>query len=236
MLKTSVVTVCLNNSSGVEATLKSLSKLSHKPCEILIIDGGSTDDTASVVEKYKSSLPIIFSSEKDKGIYDAMNRGRSLCRGELIHYLNSGDQVFGEPYYGLLGPCKLVYLLSEGEKSLKLPQPTLIWPGYCHQAVIFPREHAEYDCRFPMCADLELIMRLFRSAKKLPFGCVIGGILFDVTGISSTKKCRRDLEQLRIFAQRRAFFLWSIQFIKFIFRALINSLKISEKAFGKKWL
>ncbi|MEO1945528.1 MAG: hypothetical protein ABGY11_14595, partial [Candidatus Thioglobus sp.] len=68
-----------------------------------VVDGGSTKSTIdNILEEFSIKLPqLTIISEPDKGIYDAMNKGHNLAKGKLIHYLNSGDTVFGDPYFNL---------------------------------------------------------------------------------------------------------------------------------------
>lgn len=87
----SIVTVTLNCKEDLIKTIISLRKQKFKNFEYIIIDGGSSDGTLEVI---KSNLDIIdnWKSEKDKGIYDAMNKGIDLCNGRYIGMLNAGDQ------------------------------------------------------------------------------------------------------------------------------------------------
>ena len=87
----SIITVVLNAKDDLEETIKSLRNQSFKDFEYIIIDGGSTDGTIEVIKK---NLDIInkWKSEKDLGIYDAMNKGINLCEGSYIGMLNSGDK------------------------------------------------------------------------------------------------------------------------------------------------
>src|SRR5215217_1386671 len=87
----SVITVVYNNVKDIERTMLSVLGQTYKAIEYIVIDGQSTDGTLQVVEKYKSSLAKII-SEKDKGIYDAMNKGISLATGNYIIFMNSGDE------------------------------------------------------------------------------------------------------------------------------------------------
>ena len=87
----SIVTVVLNARYDLIDTIKSLRQQNHKNFEYIIIDGGSTDGTLEVIN---NNLDIIdkWKSEKDSGIYDAMNKGISLCEGRYIGMLNAGDK------------------------------------------------------------------------------------------------------------------------------------------------
>ena len=89
-MKISIITVCLNSSKTIKRNLESVKNQSFKNLEHIIIDGGSTDGTHEIIHKYKSSIHKIL-IEKDKGIYDAMNKGLKRAQGEIICFLNSDD-------------------------------------------------------------------------------------------------------------------------------------------------
>lgn len=193
-MKLSVITVTYNNAAGLDDTLKSLSVLKNKPYEVIIIDGASKDNTPTIVDKYRHYLNIIFISEKDKGIYDAMNKGKHLAKGELLHYLNAGDCVSGEVYDSLAQPCLLNVRLFENK--LLLGECSLSHSGtsYCHQGIIFPREHPDYNLTYRLCADYNLISTLYPYGLDLLPRLGEGYIIYDMSGVSANKRLRRDLE------------------------------------------
>lgn len=86
----SIITPTLNSEKYLEQTIKSVLSQTYPSIEYIIIDGGSTDGTLEIIEKYKSSIAH-FASEPDRGIYDAMNKGVSAAKGELIGIINSDD-------------------------------------------------------------------------------------------------------------------------------------------------
>src|SRR5579872_6976684 len=88
-MKISVITATYNSSATVKDTLTCIRTQDHPDIEHLIIDGGSTDNTAEIVASYPHVAKWI--SEKDNGLYDAMNKGIRLATGEIIGILNSDD-------------------------------------------------------------------------------------------------------------------------------------------------
>ena len=90
MVKISIVVVTFNSAETLDDTLKSIDKQNVRPFEVLLIDGASSDETIAIASKYKA-LNLSIVSEKDNGIYDAMNKGLKLSNGEVIGFLNSDD-------------------------------------------------------------------------------------------------------------------------------------------------
>ncbi|MDE6913261.1 MAG: glycosyltransferase, partial [Lachnospiraceae bacterium] len=92
-LLVSVITPCYNSGSTIEKTLECIENQTYDNIEYIIIDGGSTDDTLNIIEQHKSRLPenLTVVSEKDNGIYDAMNKGVRLANGRLVGIVNSDD-------------------------------------------------------------------------------------------------------------------------------------------------
>lgn len=90
-MKISVITVCFNSEKTIRDTLESMKNQKYKNFEYIIIDGLSTDKTLEIVEEYKDKLNLKIVSEKDNGLYDAMNKGINLASGDIIGMLNSDD-------------------------------------------------------------------------------------------------------------------------------------------------
>src|ERR1700742_3216781 len=89
-MKISVVTASYNSERTIRSTLESFLQQHHPQKEMLVIDGASGDATLKIVESFASPLIRAF-SEKDKGVYDAMNKGFRLLDGDVIGFLNSDD-------------------------------------------------------------------------------------------------------------------------------------------------
>lgn len=92
--KVSIITVVYNDVSNIEKTIRNTLKQSYSNMEYIVLDGGSTDGTLDVIKKYQDK--IIWKSEKDNGIYDAMYKGVKMATGEWILFRNSGDFFFNE--------------------------------------------------------------------------------------------------------------------------------------------
>ncbi|MEO5572123.1 MAG: glycosyltransferase family 2 protein [Bacteroidia bacterium] len=93
--KISIITVCLNDRSGLEKTIESVLSQTFSDYEYIIVDGGSTDGTIDIIKKYNTTITHSV-SEKDRGIYHAMNKGISFAKGEYCLFLNAGDFLCDE--------------------------------------------------------------------------------------------------------------------------------------------
>lgn len=149
----SVITVCRNAEKSIEKTIQSVVNQSFNDYEYLIIDGGSIDNTVSIIEKYSDRISF-YVSELDNGIYDAMNKGIRKATGEWLIFMNAGDMFANEYVLNDLFSSKIplnksflysdIYgLRPNGERILRLlsfEKGNLI-----HQAVIYRRSlHTEH--------------------------------------------------------------------------------------------
>jgi len=89
-MKVSIITVCYNSAATIENTIKSVLSQTYPNIEHIIIDGGSTDGTLDVIERYRKKVAVVV-SEPDRGIYDAMNKGIARASGDIIGTLNADD-------------------------------------------------------------------------------------------------------------------------------------------------
>jgi glycosyltransferase involved in cell wall biosynthesis len=109
----SIITVVFNGERYLEETIKSVINQTYKNIEYIIIDGGSTDNTLNIIKKYEDKIDY-WISEKDKGIYDAINKGIKLSRGELIGIINADD------YYEIDVLEKVVSIYTKDSEVIKM--------------------------------------------------------------------------------------------------------------------
>ena len=183
------ILVTFNNRKELGRTLQSLMKVRVQPAEIIIIDGGSTDGSIDLIKSYISDLPrITYISEKDNGIFDAMNKGRRLVKTKLIHYLPAGDCLYGEPYKGIDRPSLIpVGFVDElgvecGEDKVKL-----FGTGYNHQGMIVPADHAEYDTSLWVAADYKMSLEVFPEGLSKQLFVRNGGVKYQLGGLSTQR-------------------------------------------------
>lgn len=165
--KVSVITVCYNAVSTIENTIKSVLGQTYINIEYIIIDGGSTDGTTKVLEKYRDQLKWI--SERDSGIYDAMNKGVEMASGDWIYFLGSGDvllDVVGQVADHLTEPNCIYYgdVYFEDLKRIydgKFPAYKLAVLNISHQAIFYPAavfKKYKYSLKYKYLADHHLNM------------------------------------------------------------------------------
>jgi glycosyltransferase involved in cell wall biosynthesis len=181
--KITIVTVVYNARQLIEQTIQSVLQQTYPSIEYIIIDGDSTDGTVQLIEKYRSQLAL-FLSEKDAGIYDAMNKGLKKAKGEYILFLNAGDLLAGPDsiaavfndtsnagvYYG---NTKIINKHGNiiGDRRLK-PPSKLNWKslrfGMCvsHQSFIAKRILCEpYDLNYKISADIDWVIRILKKSQ-----------------------------------------------------------------------
>ncbi len=187
--KFSIITVSYNAASVIEPTLQSVMSQTYANYEYLLIDGGSTDGT---VEKAKAS-GIKFAhivSERDRGIYDAMNKGIALATGDYLCFLNAGDSFYAPDTLQRLAStaaaCDELPHVLYGEtaevndarefvrmRRLKAPEK-LTWRSFkdgmlvCHQAFYARRDIAPmYDLKYRLSSDVDWCIRVMKVSSAL---------------------------------------------------------------------
>lgn len=93
-MRITIVTVCFNSANTIEDTICSVANQTHSDIEHIIVDGASTDGTIDVIDRHRNELAKVI-SERDCGIYDAMNKGLGLATGDVIGFLNADDVYAG---------------------------------------------------------------------------------------------------------------------------------------------
>src|ERR1700755_616928 len=89
----SVITIVYNNVRDIERTMLSVLNQTYPNIEYIIVDGASNDGTLEVIKRYETRITKLI-SEKDEGIYDAMNKGLAIATGDYVVFMNSGDELY----------------------------------------------------------------------------------------------------------------------------------------------
>lgn len=189
----SIITVVLNRYHDIRYTLESVVLQTYQDLEFIVIDGASSDGTLSIIEEYKNHIQLLI-SEKDEGIYHAMNKGLEKANGEYILYLNGGDalhdnQVLEKIFsrYAsekdlpdvLYGECMFVdqdrKQLGTRSQLRKNPLPEklhyysfLQGSNVTHQCFIVRKSIAPlYDLQYRFSSDLDWMLNCIKAAKYL---------------------------------------------------------------------
>jgi len=181
----SLITVCFNAAEVLESTLKSALNQTFQNFELVIIDGGSTDQTLNIANQFKDKIGYIV-SEKDKGIYDAMNKGVKAAKGKWIYFLNAGDAFYSANVLSdifekeIPNEVQLIYGRIETKNeptgiNYTAGKPVSIadfYNGYpiCHQATFSKKELFDtlgyFNTKYKLAADTEWFYRVFKNHEK----------------------------------------------------------------------
>jgi glycosyltransferase involved in cell wall biosynthesis len=191
----SVVTVCFNSWEALTKTIKSVVSQDFENFEYILVDGGSTDGTIEIIRSFGDRITK-WTSEPDRGIYHAMNKGLGLARGKYIHFLNAGDTFLDRRV------LSQVALHLADEPSLLMTQVEAVSPSsgarqlfpksfghhssralfksiYCHQAAFIERsaylKAGGFDEGFPHFADFKAICTIRQTSAdcvETPFPTV----------------------------------------------------------------
>jgi glycosyltransferase involved in cell wall biosynthesis len=196
--KISVITASFNSGSKLVATCASVAGQDVE-FEHLIMDGLSTDGSLELAHQMAAAdNRIRVHSEKDTGVYDALNKSIALARGDYLYFLGAGDVVYPESFKAILGflPADLrsfVYgeCLLEGRRyDGEFTNRQLIDRNICHQGIFYGREVfkicGQYDCKYRAWADWDFNERCFGNPeiKKIFVPILIAE--FETGGVSGT--------------------------------------------------
>ena len=183
-LKISIVTITYNSSKTVEDTITSVLSQDYRNLEYIIIDGGSTDETLKIIQRYRDRIAY-FVSEPDKGICDAFNKGIAAATGEIIGIINSDDLLcpgaLSEVARAYHSGIDVIYgkgkrLFPDGRLEDYLPRKisflkygmALVHPS----TFVTKRAYIKYgmfDMRYKGCMDRELLLRMKTQGAKFEY-------------------------------------------------------------------
>ena len=255
MKKLSIITINYNDAAGLKKTMESVLSQTEQNFEYIVVDGGSTDGSVEVVSNFKFQISNFkWISEKDNGIYNAMNKGLRMATGIYVQFLNSGDTLVNANITAavlpllndknapsiLYGVERHIYPDGRIKKSKELPLTLLtFYRGTIpHSAAYIKRdlfeEYGYYDENLKIVSDWKwYIQAIVLGGEEIQF-IPIEITNFDKQGISSTnkqldkkerQKVLQELIPMRIFADYQQ---WSSS-ISQIER--INRYKLLDKIF-----
>lgn len=212
-MKLSIITVNLNNAAGLEKTAESVTSQTFTDFEWIVIDGGSTDGSVDVIRKYEDRITC-WVSERDSGIYNAMNKGVKMAKGEYLQFLNSGDWladksvvsdvmnerfsapiVYGNVYH--MDGTKVVRARRYGDAAFAI----LMTSSISHQSSYISRElllQNPYNETNKIASDWEFWLKMIFSGVDFQYmdrfiSC------FDLNGISENNHLLSVQERNRIY-------------------------------------
>lgn len=236
----SIITVSYNAASTLPATLASVREQTCRLYEYILIDGASADNTVKLASE-SGIEPMTIISEKDKGIYDAMNKGLGIATGDYVIFLNAGDSfhnahtlqliadaIMDNDYPGIVyGQTQIVDSSRKriGDRHLTAPADLTLdsfknGMVVCHQAFIVLRKLVDnYDTRYRFSADYKWCIRCLQRSQR---NCYIDRILIDYLseGVTTANHRASLLERFRIMSHYFGFFPTLFRHVGFFIRNL----------------
>jgi glycosyltransferase involved in cell wall biosynthesis len=186
----SIITVSYNSEKTIKKTIESVLHQSFFDFEYIVIDGGSTDGTIEIVKSYEKKfsdkgISYTWISEKDRGIYDAMNKGAGLAKGVLIGMLNSDDWYEAKTLQLVADEYKIskaeyihgnIHTFSPSYDFLKLKKPEskekmVQRMTFFHPASFISKKIYEdlggYSLDYEICSDYDFILKLIRKNYRI---------------------------------------------------------------------
>ena len=260
MIKLSIITVCKNEETNIERTLTSVLEQTFTDYEYVVIDGGSTDGTMDIVNKYSDRINIIV-SEPDTGIFNAQMKGLKYSSGEYIYFLNAGDYLSGKSIlekvflsakssdivYG-----DIIYKLKNGmlyrKKSFKIISPMkLMLESLPHPATFTKRsvfdKCGKFDESYKIIADYEFLLRALLKFRCSTQYISIPLAVFNLEGLSSksenTLSYKHELDKAqREYVPKLSYRIFRIfkPLILLIFKKFRYLLYLTSSIISKKFL
>ncbi len=187
-MKVSIITVCWNSEKYIQTALESVLNQTYGNIEYIIVDGGSTDHTLEIIKSYEKTFNgrLILISERDQGIYDAMNKGIALSSGDIIGILNSDDLYTSTNVIeNIVNKFKhknvdslfsnLYYVNQDDTNNIQRRWETgtqkLFKEGWhpAHPTLFVKKEIYDrlgvFDLKYRIAADFELMLRFFEKGE-----------------------------------------------------------------------
>jgi len=239
----SIVTISFNSEATIERTIKSVVNQNFDDYEFLIIDGGSEDNTMTIVNKYRDNIDVII-SEKDNGISDAFNKGIRIAKGEYILLLNSDDQLINGVLEKIDSIVKddtdilhtdLIVVDDNGNRRIQKPildyerllkrNMVLNHPGMFIAKSAYEK-YGLYDTSFKCAMDRELVSRMYKLGAKFQYED-IETVVFQLGGESTRNFIKHAIPEGRRISISNGVprFQADIYAIKLCFATIINNIK-----------
>jgi glycosyltransferase involved in cell wall biosynthesis len=213
MSKISIITINYNDAIGLQKTIVSVLNQTYSDFEFIVIDGNSTDGSKEVIEKYQDSFTY-WVSEKDSGIYHAMNKGIEAAKGEYLLFMNSGDALVDSNTILTICEEKLkedivafdCFLEKENKivgRRTHVEKPTLFYVyknGFKHQSTFIKRSLFKkiglYNENYKIAGDYEFWIRCFLDSATTARSYIIPVAVFQLNGISQNGGWGEEQQQI----------------------------------------
>lgn len=238
--RVSIITVTYNNLSGLQDTFLSVNKQTFDGYEHIVIDGNSNDGSQKFLREQANNKNFIYLSEKDYGIYNAMNKGIGLATGNWLLFLNAGDKfptdttleaiamsgVFQDDELDLIYGDKLD---SEGRIIKAERELSCLYYGEmpaCHQSIFF-RGNIRYDESFRIFGDIDLLSKVYLSHPNYKYVnipiCIFegGGVSSKITWVKRKEKFRSLYNNFGVICLLKNY-IFNPLFYKKLFRKWLN--------------
>ena len=249
-MKVSIITVSYQSAATLRQTIESVLAQDYTNKEYWVIDGGSTDGSLEILKSFGSAIQFI--SEKDGGIYDAMNKGLAKATGEYVMFLNAGDQFASDDTLKtilnhlsknpdvLYSDANFVDLKGKfmGKRSEatphQLPQ-NLTWKDFkfgmliCHQAFICKKSIAPFfSLEYQLSSDIDWEIKCLKAAHKISY--MPEPICNYLMGGASVKNLKKSwLERFQVLSNHFGFIPTMMNHFVIIFRGIRFAYKKGEK-------
>jgi len=240
----SIITVVYNGEKYLEETILSVINQSYDNIEYIVIDGGSTDGTLNIIKKYEDRIDY-WVSENDSGIYDAMNKGITLCSGNIIGMVNADDLLYLETLEKIskvfdtisMFTCANLEIVDQEGKILEtvssLGLKSMKYKLFKHMPFLHPtmfvrievyKQMGLFDTKYRLSADYDFTLRLMShhvKFKRLNFSTG----MFRLGGESGGAESYLENHKLLLHHNVNPIFVYIntiVLFIKLFFRRVVN--------------
>lgn len=234
--KVSIVTVCFQSKNSIEKTIRSVLGQDYPNLEYIIQDGGSTDGTLEIIKRYPN---LSWISQKDYGVYDAMNKAVKRVSGEWVLFMNAGDTFYNNEvvsYFFLRRIPQSCFVLfgdtisqnDEGDKIIRyLDMPWHKYMPSCHQSIFCKTEILQkypFDLKWKIAADRAFFFNLYKRQYTFLYYPIIVSVYDNSGGISHNYlECTKEI--LKIHNSNLLYlFKYFVVYLKFKLHKIYSSL------------
>lgn len=247
MIKISIITVTFNRAHVIRDAIEGVLKQNYKNYEYIIVDGASKDNTVDILKEYEPRFEgrMHWISEPDKGLYDAINKGIKMAKGDVVGIINSDDFFHRDDTFSLIAKAfedKTLDGIYADERDVK-PDNLEVNSRYCIANYFKPwmfriglmpshatfyakrclfEKYGYYKIDYKIAADLELMIRFIYVHKIVTKYLPVPLLTFRVGGVSSVLRNRNlnTIEQIRACKENGLYTNYFLMLFKYPFKIL----------------